>query len=166
MFSVEDKYGKVKEHHPKTVYLLVLLLVLITGYKILKTEEAKKEAFEAIVEKNAISILYTDIAEENLEYYLNEPYCGYKIFGGAYDINTLNRKVKGAKILSREYISNDETIEVSICYSMDHISKNTQKDLLIIIILFITLIILLRRRFAHEKAEYYKEKIISDTQEG
>lgn len=158
MFSVEDKFGRVKPFYPKLTYILIATIAFIACYHIILTKKAKSESLRNLVEKHAVTILYTDIVEENLEYYSIEPYCGYKISGDSYNIDTLKRDVKGANILTKEFITIGETITVNICYSTKNIDDNAQKHLLIIFTLFISIILLLRRKYAAEKAEYYKEK--------
>lgn len=169
MFALEDKYGRIKPYYPMLTYIIIALISFIACYHIILTKKAKSESLRNSVEKHAVTILYTDIVEENLEYYLIEPYCGYKISGSSYNIDTLERGTKGSEILTKEFITVGETITVNICYSTKNIDDNAQKHLLIIISLFISVVLLLRRKYAHEKAKYYeeqyKQQALQDTKE-
>ncbi|HCR85076.1 MAG TPA: hypothetical protein DIV86_00180 [Alphaproteobacteria bacterium] len=165
IFSVYDKYGQIKNTHPRIALLVLAMLFFAAVYKNYDASLAYKQALKTEVEKNATSLLFAELTEENLEYYLAEPYCGYIIDSKSIKLNTINRDADGATIHTKEYSAGKDEIKITICYSVKKIEEKTQKHLLIIIILFITSVILTRRHFAYEKAKFYEtaNKEISDT---
>jgi hypothetical protein len=166
MFSLKDKYGKLREPHPKFSFFFIGLLAVIACYQTIELANSKREILKTKIEKEATNLLYTDIKEENLEYYLLPPYCGYAVESKSINLQNINRKALDANIIQKEYINKKEVIKVSICFTDTKIKGDSQKYLLMIIILFICITVLTRRQHAHEKAKFFRSQALSIPQGG
>lgn len=153
VFSIHDKYGKIKDPHPRIAIFLLALIFCITVYKNYESGKFQKENLKTKIEKDSGNLLFAELKEENLEYYLNEPYCGYVIESKGINLKNINRQARGAEIFSKNYSAGKDNIKITLCYSTSHIDSKTHKHLLIIIILTISLFILTRRHFAYEKSK-------------